>query len=157
MTGIKNLQLEFRSLEPKRKIFYSPLSRLNSRAFPTELQVILGTALSVSNQWWGSGTIKAKSSWKLSLFVSLTPIITLSSPHSARCTPDNSQIQQLKMMLTCLITHVKTPFVWKLKSLRLKKQRKCLNQNIFYIFVLKKPHLLLHLVIYQNYITRPNA
>ena len=60
---------------------------LNSRAFPLESQVILGTALSVWNQVNMSGIMAAKSSWKPSRFVSLTPIVTLSRPHSARFIP----------------------------------------------------------------------
>lgn len=66
---------------------YLPLSLLNSKAFPRELHVILGTALSVSSQLSGLGTIIAKSSRKCSLFVSFTPIMTLSNPHSALGTP----------------------------------------------------------------------
>lgn len=103
--ALQSYNLNLSHLKQSRRP-YSPLSLLNSRAFPTELHVILGTALSVSNQWWGSGTIMAKSSWKLSLFVSLTPIITLSRPHSARCTPEKKLNTAIKSHVD-LITHKK--------------------------------------------------
>lgn len=50
LPNITNPQLKFQSLKPKQITFYSPLSQLNSKTFPTKLHIILNTTLSINNQ-----------------------------------------------------------------------------------------------------------
>ena len=70
-----------------------PLLVENSRAWPLELQVILGTAVSARNQVKGLGLEPLKSSWKPKALVSFTPTITLSIAQPPRGMPETANIQ----------------------------------------------------------------